>query len=94
MKWLFQIKNDGRIGGKYTCVQLIAINKELSNCLTTVLFLLVWGEKNWTFYLDKDKDGDEDEDEDEDEDKDGTVNTAQFAAHGPAERSLKREDED
>ena len=31
-KWLFQIEDDGGIGGKCTCVQLIAINKELSNC--------------------------------------------------------------
>ena len=31
-KWLFQIEDDGKFGGKCTCVQLIAINKELSNC--------------------------------------------------------------
>ena len=31
--------------GKGTCVQLIAINKELSNCKTTVLFCLVLGKK-------------------------------------------------
>ena len=37
----FQIKDDGGIGGKRTCVQLIATNKELSNCLTTGLLHLV-----------------------------------------------------
>ena len=28
-KWLFQIEEDGGIGGKSTCVQFIDINKEL-----------------------------------------------------------------
>ena len=40
-KWLFQIEDDGGMGGKGTCVQLIALNKELSSCLTTVLFRFV-----------------------------------------------------
>ena len=31
-KWLFQIEDDKGTGGKYTWVQLIAINNELSNC--------------------------------------------------------------
>ena len=30
-KWLFKLEDDEGIGGKCTCVQLIAINKELSN---------------------------------------------------------------
>ena len=49
LKWLFQIEYDGGIWGKYTCVQLIAVYKELSNCKTTVLFCLVLGKKR--FYL-------------------------------------------
>ena len=39
--WLFHIEDDGGIGGKCICVQLIAINKELSNCLNTVFFCFV-----------------------------------------------------
>ena len=30
-KWLFQIEDDEVFGGKFTCLQLITINKELSN---------------------------------------------------------------
>ena len=41
----FQIEDGGGIGGKYTWVQLIAINKEWSNCKTTVLFGLVLGKE-------------------------------------------------
>ena len=44
-KWLFQIEDDGGIGGKCTCVQLIAINKYLSNYQATVLFRLVLGKE-------------------------------------------------
>ena len=44
-KLLFQIEEDGRIGGKYNCVQLITINKELTNCKTTVLFHLILGKE-------------------------------------------------
>ena len=38
---VFQIEYDGGIGGKHICVQLIALNKELSTCLITVLFRFV-----------------------------------------------------
>ena len=31
-KWLFQIEDDGGIGGKCICVERIVINEELSNC--------------------------------------------------------------
>jgi hypothetical protein len=31
-KWLFQIEDDEGNGGKCTCLQPIAMNKELSNC--------------------------------------------------------------
>ena len=44
-KWVFHIEDVGGIGGKCTCVQLIVINKELSNCLTTVLLHLVLGKE-------------------------------------------------
>ena len=43
-KWVFQIEDDVGIG-KSTCVQRIAINKELSNCKTTVLIRLVLGKE-------------------------------------------------
>ena len=32
LKLLFQIEDDKGVWGKCTCVELIAINKELSNC--------------------------------------------------------------
>ena len=44
-KYLFQIEDDVGIGGKCTCVQLIARNQEWSNCKTTVLFRLVLGKE-------------------------------------------------
>ena len=44
-KWLFQIEDDGGIRGKNTCVQLIVINNELSNCSTPALFRLVLGKE-------------------------------------------------
>ena len=44
-KWVFQIEDVDGIGGKCTCGELIAINKELSNCLTTVLLRLVLGKE-------------------------------------------------
>ena len=50
-KWLFQIEDDGGIGGKCTCVQLIAINKEWSNCKITVLFRLVLGKEKLTILV-------------------------------------------
>ena len=37
---IFQIEDDGGIGGKYTCVQFVAINKDQSILKTTVLFRL------------------------------------------------------
>ena len=44
-KWLFQIKEVGGIGEKFTCVQLFAMNKGLLNCSPTVLFRLVLGKE-------------------------------------------------
>ena len=45
IKYLFQIEDDEGIWGKCTCVQLIAINKELSNCEATVYLRLVLGKE-------------------------------------------------
>ena len=45
LTWLFQIEDGGGIGGKCICVNLIAINKKLSNCKSTVLFHLVLGKE-------------------------------------------------
>ena len=51
LKCLFQIEDDGGIGGKWTYVQLIAKNKELLSSKTTVLFCLVLGKvKLETFF--------------------------------------------
>ena len=44
-KYLFLIEDDGGIEGKRSCIQLIAINKELSNWKTTVLFRLFLGKE-------------------------------------------------
>ena len=41
LKLLFQIGDDGGIGGECTCIQLIAITKEWSNYKPTVLIPLV-----------------------------------------------------
>ena len=45
VKGLFEVEDDGGIGGKCTCVQLISINKEQSNCKTIMLFRLVLGKE-------------------------------------------------
>ena len=46
-KWIFRIKGVGGIWGKCTCVQLIAINKELSNYKTTLLVRFILGKEKF-----------------------------------------------
>ena len=41
-KWLFQIEDDGGIGGKCTCVPLIVINEKLSNWNLNEEIMKVW----------------------------------------------------
>ena len=50
-KYLFQIEDDGGIGGKCTCVLLIAINKEGSNSKTAGLFCLALGKRKLEIVL-------------------------------------------
>ena len=50
IKQVFQIEDDGGIGGKCACVQLIAPNKELLS-QTTAIFCLNLGKDNWNILL-------------------------------------------
>ena len=52
-KYLFQKEDDGEIGGKCTCVLLIAPNKELSNSQTTVIFRLILGKEKLELFWDQ-----------------------------------------
>ena len=51
LKCLFQIEDDGGIGGKCTCVLLIAMNKEWSNSKTGGLFRLALGKRKLDILL-------------------------------------------
>ena len=44
-KWLFQIEDDGGIGGECTCVQFIAINKKIKFQTHCVIPFCFWKEK-------------------------------------------------
>ena len=50
-KCLFQIEDDGGIGGKCTCVLLIAMNKDLSNSKIAGLFRLALGKRKLEILL-------------------------------------------
>ena len=50
-KWLFQIEDDDKIDGKCTCDEFIAINTELSNFKTTMLFRLALGKEKLEIFV-------------------------------------------
>ena len=50
-KCLFQIEDDGGIGGKCTCVLLIAMNQDLSNSKIAGLFRLALGKRKLAILL-------------------------------------------